>query len=79
MSLRLLTSYLIQVRNWTVSTGLSVFTELENVRTEPTNCRSLTSDQQIFLTPDWVLLSLSICRDNSHCVINFSNPILLNF
>jgi hypothetical protein len=37
-------SCLIQVRNWTVSTGLSVFTGLENVRSEPTNRRPRTSD-----------------------------------
>jgi hypothetical protein len=48
LSLRLLTSYLIQVRNWTVSTGPSDFTGLENVRSEPTNRRSRTSDQWIF-------------------------------
>ena len=40
-------SYLIKVRNLTVSTGPSVFTGLENVRSEPTNRRSRTSD---FLT-----------------------------
>jgi hypothetical protein len=39
---------LIQVCYWTVSTDLSVFTGLENVRFEPTNRRSRTSDQQIF-------------------------------
>ena len=48
LSLGLLTSNLIQVRNWTVSTGPSVFTGLENVRSEPTNRQSWTSDQQIF-------------------------------
>jgi hypothetical protein len=37
----------IQVRNWTVSTGPSVFTGLENARSEPTNRRSWTSDQRI--------------------------------
>ena len=48
MSLGILTTHLIQVRNWTVSTGPSVFTGLENVRSEPTNRPSLTSDQRIF-------------------------------
>jgi hypothetical protein len=48
LSLGLLTTHLIQVRNWTVSTGPSVFTALENVRSELTNRRSQTSDQRIF-------------------------------
>jgi hypothetical protein len=48
MSLGLITSHLIQVHNWTVSTGPSVFTGLENVRSEPTNHRSQTSDQRVF-------------------------------
>ena len=51
LSLGLLTTHLIQVRNWTVSTGPSVFKGLENVKSELTNRRSRTSDQRILLTP----------------------------
>jgi hypothetical protein len=51
LSLGLLTTHLIQVRNWTVSTGTSVFTGLENVKSELINRRSRTSDQRIGLTP----------------------------
>jgi hypothetical protein len=41
-SLGLLTTHLIQVRNWIVSSP-SVFTGLENIRSEPTNHRSRAS------------------------------------
>ena len=59
---RLLTSHLIQVRNWTVSTGPLVFTGLENVRFEPTTRRSQTSDQQNFLPLNWYINDREIRR-----------------
>jgi len=51
LSLWLLTTHLIQVHNWTVSTGPSVFTELENVRSKPTNRPVPDLGPADFLTP----------------------------
>ena len=60
LSLGLLTSHLIQVRTWIVSTGPSVFTGIENVRSEPTNRRSRTSANTV-----WVRARL--CKLQKRC------------
>jgi hypothetical protein len=51
LSLRFLTSHFIQVHNWTASTGPSVFTKLENVRSEVTYRWSWNLGPADFLTP----------------------------